>query len=235
VLLLPALAWRRRDQIPGMAAGLALGIGLPLLFLHPVWSDYVRGMQQHASYYLNGIEPRPGPQAFPPVVEEMPLLKLAFYVPIVFADGSIHALFRALGWEPLSGAGVFAEAATAFAVWCIWARRLDLPRLILGLAAWMYLLDFFVPAYRNIYNDVLALNFLALGILLTPRFWLPHVFTGLALVIDLYIYVASPEINGLIDTPAMLFALNAVLYLFAPAQGGPMLDSRAAPRQNGSC
>ena len=33
LLLLPALGWRRRDQIPGMAAGLALGIGLPMLFL----------------------------------------------------------------------------------------------------------------------------------------------------------------------------------------------------------
>ncbi len=235
LLLLPVLAWRRRDQIPGIVAGLVLGLGLPLLFLHPVWSDYLHGMRQHASYYLNGINPRPGPEAYPSLVEEMPLPQLAFYVPIVFADGSIHALFRALGWEPLSGAGIFAVAAAGFVAWCVWARRLDLPRLILGLAAWMYLLDFFVPAYRNIYNDVLALNFLALGLLVAPRFWLPHVFTGLALLIDLYVYIFSPEINVLIDAPALLFALNAGLYLFAPNGGGPMLDSRAAPRHNGLC
>ena len=99
----------------------------------------------------------------------------------------------------------------------------------------MYLLDFFLPAYRNIYNDVFALNVLALGILVTPRFRLPLVPAALALVVDIYVYIASPEINWLIDLPGLLFALSAVLYLFAPAGDGPMLDTRAAPRQNGSC
>ena len=237
LLLLPLLAWRRRDQLPGMAAGLLLGLGLPMVFLFPAWSDYVHAMGQHAWFYLHAIEPRPGPQSFPPLVENMPVMKLGCYVPIVFADGSIHALLRFLGAEPVPAAAVFLPGAAAFAAWSAWAwrRRLDLPRLLLGLAAWMYLLDFFLPAYRNIYNDVLALNFLALGVLVVPRFRLPHVTTGLALAVGIYGYIASPEIDWLIDLPALLYAVSAVLYLFAPRGDGPVLDTRAAPRQNGSC
>ncbi len=236
LLLLPALAWRRRDQLPGMSAGLLLGLAVPMLFLGPVWIDYAHAMQQHASYYLHWNYPRSGARPLPAMVEDISIYQLSFYVPIVFADGSIHALLRHFSLEPVSGAGIFLLAAIPFAGWCVWAlRRRDTPRLLLGLAAWMYLLDFFLPAYRNIYNDVLALNFLALGVLMTPRFWPPYLSTGVALVVGLYVYIASPEINWLIDLPAVLLALSAVLYLFAPPAGGPMLDTRAAPRQNGSC
>jgi hypothetical protein len=237
LLLLPVLAWRRRDQIPGMAAGLALGIGLPMLFLPEIWGDYFHGMQQQAYYYLNWINPPPGKYGYPALIENISVLKLAHFVPIVFADGSVHALLRAWGLEPVSGVGVFLLGVLPFAVWCLWAlrRQLDLPRLLLGLAIWMYLLDFFLPAYRNTYNDVFALNILALGLLVTPRFWLPLIPAALAFVVDVYVYIASPEINWLIDLPGLLFGLSAVLYLFAPHGDGPMLDTRAAPRQNGSC
>ncbi len=236
LLLLPVLAWRRRDQLPGMIAGLALGFVVPMFFVGAIWSDYGHGMQQHAAYYLNNLLPRPGPQTFPALVEMMPTTVLAFYVPIAYADGSIHFLLRALGAEPASGLAVFLAAAVPFAAWCGWiGRRIDLPRLLLGLAAWMYLLDFFLPAYRNSYNDVLALDFLALGVLVAPRFWLPYVSTGLALAAGLVVYIESPEVPWQIDLPALLLALSAVLYLFAPRGNGPALDTRAAPRQNGSC
>jgi len=236
LLLLPVLAWRRRDQLPGLAAGLALGLVAPMLFVGAIWGDYGHGMQQHAYYYLNHLLPSPGPQRFPSMVEFLPTTVLGYYVPIAYSDGSIHLFLRFLGWEPASGLGVFLVAAVPFAAWCWWiGRRIDLPRLLLGLAAWMYLLDFFLPSYRNSYNDVLALDVLALGVLVAPRFWLPHLSTGLALLAGLVVYIYSPEVAWVIDLPAMLFALSAVLYLFAPRGDGPALDTRAAPRQNGSC
>jgi hypothetical protein len=236
LLLLPALAWKRRDQLWGMGTGLVLGAVVPMLFIPAIWSDYDYGMQQHAYYYLNALFPRPGPQTFPSMVEFLPTTVLAYYVPIAYSDASIHVLLRALGWEPAPGLAVFLAAAIPFAAWAGWAvRRGDFPRLLLGLAAWMYLLDFFLPAYRNTYNDVLALGFLGLGVLVTPRFWLPHVATAIGLVTGLWVYVTSPEVVWQIDLPAMCFALSAVLYLFAPRGTGPMLDTTAAPRQNDSC
>jgi hypothetical protein len=237
LLLLPVLAWRRRDQIPGMAAAIAVGVLLPMLGVGGAWLDYAHGMEQHGYYYLNAIEPRPGDQRYPPEIEGLPLDSLASYVPIAYADGSVHVVLRALGWEPVSGLGVFLLGAVAFAGWSAWAlrRRLDLPRLLLGLAAWAYLLDFFLPAYRNTYNDVLALDFLALGVLVAPRFWAPQVFAALGLAAGFYVYAWEPEVNWQIDLPAMLFAASAVLYLFAPRGDGPMLDTITAPRQNGSC
>jgi hypothetical protein len=103
------------------------------------------------------------------------------------------------------------------------------------LAAWAYLLDFFLPAYRNTYNDVLALDFLALGVLVAPRFRAPQVLAALGLAAGFYVYAAEPEVHWQIDLPAMLFAAGAVLYLFAPRGDGPMLDTITAPRQNDSC
>jgi hypothetical protein len=235
LLLLPVLAWRRRDQIWGMGTGVVLGVFVPMLFLGAIWTDYGSGMQQHGYYYLNALFPRPGPQTFPSMVEFLPTTVLAYYVPIAYSDASIHVLLRALGREPAPGLGVFLIAAVPFAVWG-WraARRLELPRLLLGLAAWMYLLDFFLPAYRNSYNDVLALTFLLLGVLVAPRYWLPHISTAVGLIAGLYVYINSPEVVWEIDLSAMFFALSAVLYLFAPARGAA-LDTTAAPRQNGTC
>jgi hypothetical protein len=236
LLILPVLAWRRRDQIPGMGAAIGLGVVLPMLCLSSAWPDYAQGMAQQSFYYLHALNPRPGPQAFPPVIEFLPTTVLAYYVPIAYSDASVHVVLRALGLEPVSGLLVFLVGAILFGAWSAWAlRRRDLPRLLLGLAAWMYLLDFFLPAYRNSYNDVLALNFLALGVLVAPRFWPPLVSSALGMAAGLYVYLVSPEEVWQIDLPAMLFALSALLYLFKPRGGGPMLDTTPAPRQNDSC
>jgi hypothetical protein len=236
LLFLPVVAWRRRDQLPGMGVGIALGVLLPMLFLGGAWLDYAHGMQQHGYYYLHALLPRPGPQSFPPIVEYLPTTVLAYYVPIAYADGSVHVLLRAWGLEPISGLGVFLAGVLLFAAWVVWTwHRGDLPRRLLGLAAWAYLLDFFLPAYRNTYNDVLALNFIALGVLVAPRFWLPQAVAVLGLAAGVYVYIAAPEVAWQIDLPALLFALSAVLYLFAPRGSGPMLDTITAPRQNDSC
>ena len=234
LLLLPVLAWKRRDQIPGMAAGLAVGIVLPILFLRAIWGDYFAGMQQQASSYLNAIEPAPGQHAYPATIENMSTLLMGNYVPISYADASVFALLRGLGAASTSASGIFFAGVVPFAAWSIWAlRRNDLPRLLIGLAAWMFLLDFFLPAYRNSYNDILALDFLALGLLFAPRYWIPLVPAALALVTGVWIYITSPDIPWQINLPALLFALSAVLYLFVPLR--LVLDTAAASRQNVPC
>jgi hypothetical protein len=100
----------------------------------------------------------------------------------------------------------------------------------------MYLLDFMLPSYRDSYNDVLALNFLFLGILIAPRHWPAIVPAVLALVAGLAVYATSPELTVYIDTSSVLFAVSAILWLFAPPSAeGLALDRSAAPRQNQSC
>jgi len=236
-LLLPVLAWRRRDQWLGMASGLLAGLLLPVIFLGNVWGDYGSAMQENGFLYCNNINPRAGDVDYPTFIENIPVIVMAHYVLISYADCSVYQLLKALGIEPTSGLPIFLAAAVAFGAWGWWAvRRRDTPRLLLGLACWMFLLDFFVPAYRNIYNDVLALNFVALGVLVAPRWWPALVPAVVSLVIGMMVYGMTPEATLFINAPSILLAISAVLWLFAPTDPrGLALDRSAAPRQNRKC
>jgi hypothetical protein len=236
-VLLPVLAWRRRDQWLGMSSGLLAGLLLPMMFMGDIWGDYGSAMQEFSYLYRHDFNPRSGLVDYPSFIENIPVALLGYYAPISYSDSSIHRLLREMGVEPISGTLVFLAGTIPFGLWCWRAvARLDLPRLLLGLAAWMYLLDFMLPSYRDSYNDVLALNFLFLGILIAPRHWPAIVPAVLALVAGLAVYAASPELTVYIDTSSVLFAVSAVLWLFAPASAeGLALDRSAAPRQNQSC
>jgi hypothetical protein len=235
-VLLPVLAWRRRDQWLGMSSGLLAGLLLPMMFMGTIWGDYASAMQEFSYLYRHDINPRSGPVDYPSFVENISVVLLGTYMPISYADSSIHRLLREIGVEPISGTLVFLAGAIPFGIWCWRARGYAMPRLLLGLASWMYLLDFMLPSYRDSYDDVLALNFLFLGILVAPRHWLAIVPAALALIAGLAVYATSPELSVYIDTPSILFALSAILWLFAPAGGpGLALDRNAAPRQNQSC
>jgi hypothetical protein len=227
-LLLPAMAWRWRGQLPGMVAGLLIGLGLPLIFSHSTWNDYFAAMQVHSSLYLNAIDPAPGPQAYPPTVENIPTDLLANFVAIPYADFSVHGLLRAFGAEPFPVTPVLLAGLILFGAW-FWAmRKRDAGRLLLGLAVWMFLLDLFLPAYRNTYNDVLALNFLALGAIVAPRFYMALIPAALAIAAGVAIYVLAPEHDWLIDVPSLLLTISALAWLFAPR--GVELKSTALDR-----
>jgi hypothetical protein len=231
-LLLPILAWRWRGQLPGAAAGLLLGLCVPLFFSGPIWGDYFSAMQLHSSLYRNAIDPPPGQQMFPPTVENMPTDLLAHYVPIPYADYSVHALLRALDAEPFPSTPILLAGLILFGSWCWALRGRDAGRLLLGLAAWMFLFDLFLPAYRNTYNDVLALDFLALGVIVAPRFYPGLILAALALAAGAAIYLLAPEHDWLIDAPSLLLTLSALTWLFAPR---PVLDRTAAGGQNRAC
>jgi hypothetical protein len=229
--LMPAILWRWRGQLFGTIAGLLVGLGLPLLFSGGIWHDYAAAMQEHSYLYRNAIDSPPGPQVYPPTVEGIPTDLLANFVAIPYADFSLHGLLRALDAEPFPATPILLADLILFGAWSWAMRRRDAGRLLLGLAAWMFLLDLFLPAYRNTYNDVLALNFLGLGVIVAPRFLPALIPAALAIAAGVAIYVVAPEQAWLINTPSLFLTLSALAWLFVPRSAeakSPALDTTAA-------
>jgi len=213
VLLAPFLALHRRGQLAGAAAGLLLGFGLPLL-LNPVgWSDYYSAMQTHSELYRNDVDPRPGPQHYPAEIEGISTDILANYVSIPYADFSAHALLRRLGFAPFPALPVLLAVAVPFGFWLGLSRGQPAERLLPGLAAWCFLADLFLPAYRDSYNDVLILNVVLLGIVLAKKFPWAAWPCVLALPLGWAVYAFVPEQAWLIDLPALFLTLGAILFL----------------------
>jgi hypothetical protein len=219
VLLLPFLALHRRGQLAGAAAGLVLGFGLPLLMNPAGWTDYFSAMRTHSELYRNDVDPRPGPQSYPPRIEGIPTDVLGNYVAIPYADFSAHALLRRLGFAPFPAWPMLLAVGAPFAFWLGLSRKEPVEGLLPGLAAWFFLADLFLPAYRDSYNDVLILDVVLLGIVTAQKFpsgkfpwaaW-PCV---LALPVGWGVYAFAPEQVALINLPTALFTLGAILFLF---------------------
>ena len=110
-------------------------------------------MRTHSELYRNGIDPRPGPQSYPPTVEGIPTDTLGNYVAIPYADFSVYAALKALGLEenPLNGKAIYGGGrcwvvmAVPFAMWLRLSRKMAPERLLAGLAAWLFIADLFLP------------------------------------------------------------------------------------------
>jgi hypothetical protein len=218
LLLAPFLVMYRRRQLAGAVVGLALGLGLPLLINPASWSDYFPAMQTHSELYRNDVDPAPGPQHYPPTVEGIPTDTLGNYVAIPYADFSVYALLKALGleqsWlgdEAIPAWPVLVVLALLFALWFWLARGLAAEAQLAGFAAWLFLADFFLPAYRDSYNDVLILNVIFLGLVGAKKISWALSPCALALPIGWAIYFFAPEQAWLIDVPTALFTLGAAL------------------------
>lgn len=210
-LLLPFLALHRRGQLAGAAAGLLLGLGLPLLISPAGWIDYFSAMQTQSDLYRNGVDPAPGPQSYPPKIEGIPTDTLGNYVTIPYADFSVHALLRRLGFAPFPATPLLLAVAAPFAFWLWFSRGQPAERLLAGLAAWLFLADLFLPAYRNSYNDVLILNVVFLGVITGTRFPWAAWPCALALPLGWASYAFAPKQAWLINLPTALFTLGAIL------------------------
>ena len=213
-LLLPFLALHRRAQLPGAVVGLIFGIGLPLLVNSASWSDYASAMRDGSSLYRNSIDPRPGPNGYPPAIEGVPTDIMANFVPIPFADSSVHVLLKAAGLEPFPDWIVLLAVAVPFLCWLWLARAQTAGQLIAAVAAWLYLVDFFLPAYRNAYNDVLILNVAAALIVTSPKIPWAVWPCLVALPIGWIVYAAEPDQPLLINLPTLFFAVGAIMALF---------------------
>ena len=234
VLLFPFLAWKARGQLTGVVTGLLIGLIVPMFFSLHIWPDYFSAMQTQSHLYRFDINPRPGPQSYPPEIEGMPTDLLANFVAIPYADFSMHSLLRALGAEPFSAELVFLGGLTLFAAWFWWARNQNIGRVLLGLAIWMFLLDLFLPAYRNTYNDILVVNIFALRIVTVARLSPALILGLLALACGGVIYVLAPEHDWIINLPSGLLTVSVLLFFFVPPSG-PKLDRTPGSVQNQAC
>jgi len=221
LLLIPFLALHRRGQLAGAAVGALLGAGLPLLMSPSSWSDYFSAIQAYSTYYRTGIEPNPPLHDFPPRIEGVPTDILANYVSIPYADFSMHALLRWLGAAPFPAEPVVLAMAVPFGLWLWLSRHERAEKLLPGVAAWLFLADFFLPAYRNNYADVLIINLVGLGLIsggkLPAALW--PCFLALPAGWTIYLLAAPSTPAWVINLPTLLFTMGAILLLFLSTIG----------------
>jgi len=213
LLLAPFMVLHRRGQLVGAAVGLLLGMGLPMLWNAGCWIHYGSAVGVHSALYRSGIDPAPPPERFPPTIEGTPTDLVGAYLPIPYADFSLHALLRSIGLEPFPALPPLLVVVAAYGVWLGWSRGLAMERLLLGVAAWFFLVDLCLPAYRNTYNDVMVLNIVALG-LITFRDMPWGVWVCLAaLPVGWAVETFQPMDNVMVDAPTFFLTLGVGLLL----------------------
>ena len=213
--ILPFLALHRRGQLVGAAVGLLLGVGLPMLWETNCWPDYFSAMNTYSTLYRTDFDPH-SPQAFPPQIEGIPTDTIANFAVISYADFSAHALLKAVGAEPFPALFVLAVAGIPYAFWLWFSRTARAEGLLVGLAAWMFIIDFFLPSYRNNYNDILIINIFALALIRGVRISWGVWPCLLALPLGWFVYAAAPEQAAVINMPTFCFTLAVLLFLFVP-------------------
>ncbi len=210
LLLVPFLALHRRAQLIGAVVGLAVATGAPMLFHPPCWADYFSAMQTNSQLYRNGIDPRPGAQHYPAEIEGMSTRLMGAFAVIPYADSSVFALSGGAGWP----AWPFLAALFVAAGGWMWTMRLRLAESLLGgMASWIFLADFFLPAYRDNYNDVLALDFVAAAVLAAARVPWSLWIAAAAVPLGLLVYIFAPEQTALINLPTALLIAAALAVL----------------------
>lgn len=217
LLLGPFVLLRRRGQIIGAVVGLALSAGLPLLSSSSCWSDYHSAMQTWSELYRAGtFNPRPPPQAYPAEIEGLSIDTLAHIATIPFADSSLFALLKSFGATNPPALPVLLALVSLIGIW-FWLSRGQLDEVLLvGIVAWSFLGDLFLPAPRNSYNDVQILNLLALGLLVRGR---PSWIAWLLLAswpMNWAVMAALPREKWIINFPSVVMMAAAVLMLLRP-------------------
>jgi len=221
--LLPFLVLHRRGQLLGAVVGLLVGVILPMLWEANCWPEYFSAMSTYADLYRDsGMNP-PYQQPYPPQIDGLPLDTIASYVVIPYADFSAHGFLIAARAEPFPVGLVLLVVMVPFLLWTWFSRTQPVERLLVGLAAWMFLIDLFLPSYRNNYNDVLILNVLALRVIGAKRIPWGAWPCLAALPLGWYVYGMVPEQAAVINAASACFTLGALLFLFWP--GSPVQRS----------
>ena len=213
MVLLPFIALRRREQWLGAIIGLALGLGIPVWVNPTVWQEYGRSMDTWSKVYRTHSEPRPGKRAMPPEVEGMPLRDLAAYKVVQHVDSSLYRLARAFGYKGIPAAAMLAALGLLFAVWLWPARRAGDEAFLLGLAAWSFLLDLFLPAFRYPYSDVMILNTFALISVIASGRKASYGIALLSVALGVWMVSILPPSPWPLYLPAIAMAMLAMLML----------------------
>ena len=222
VVVAPVLVLRLRAQWPGFLLGLLLAAGAPMLWDGSCWADYARGMAEWSRLYRENVNPRPGPQPFPEWVEGMRVDLMGAFKSIPFADASVFYLARKAGHAGvLPALPILAGFLALAGLWFWRARTATLPVLLTGSAALAFGMDFFLPALRNNYNDVLILQAAALGGMVLQGTG-KRVFWGL-LVMGVGVGIATLAMMwrapSAINASTLLHALAALLVLLVRLEG----------------
>lgn len=216
LILAPFLVLRRPDQGRSALIALLASAALPLLFDLSCWADYGKAMQTWSELYRSGVNPRPPGQAFPASVEGIPIDLLGRFVSLPFADSSlVYLLRREFHLSSVPAFPLLAALIVLLAAWLWMGRRLPSDPLLLGIACWAFLIDFFLPALRNSYNDVLILAVIPLAILRTPgsfTSWL----AAFAWPAGWLILLHPPRNPWLISLPALIWILFSSRHLLRP-------------------
>jgi len=216
LLLLPFLALHRRGQLVGGAIGLWISVALPALINHGAWTDYFSAMHDYSDIYTSVVDLPFKGQAYPDTVENIPIDTLAHFAVIPYADFSAFAWLRVMDIHSFPSLPVLLAAVVPFGIWLWLTRGLAADRLLPALAAWFFLIDLFLPSFRNNYNDVLIINIVALGVLAAPKIpW--GVWPCLAaLPVGWAVYGLTIYQAWLIDSSSLLFTAGAIFFLFLP-------------------
>ena len=212
LFLAPVILLRARSQWPAALLSTCVFALLPMPFRISIWQDYYSGMKGWSELYRNGEKPRPQPQAYPAVVEGVKIETLATYHVRQYADSSLFRILKGKGILGFPDWPLTLCLVACAGLWFLARRHSSLLTLLAGVAVWTFLSDWFLPAYRNPYNDLLAMSLLALA-LHTGRkcFWVAL----LALPAGWLLYQILPPARWHIYVPTLLLLPAAFEMLFA--------------------
>lgn len=214
LLLFPFLLLHRRGQLPGAFVGMLVGFSLPLFFNPAIWMEYSADMHaQGAFLYATGAEVATVVQTSLASIEGVPLDFYTRQLPVSVADFSIFHFEKKVGLLlPLPV--LLAILAVMFLIWLWLSRKRPFHQQLLGLAAWMYLSDLFLPAVRFTYHDVLILNVVGLGLIGSKKPTGLVCLCLLALPVGWYAALIQPPAYWVPNVATLCFVLGAVLALF---------------------
>jgi hypothetical protein len=198
--------------------GLLLSVGLPTLSNHPVWPDYFSAMHHYAGLYTSFIDIPAVPQTFPSMIEDIPIDTLGHFAVIPWADYSVFNLLHVMGFDSVPNLPVLLIVVIPFGIWLWLTRQQPARKLLPALAAWFFVIDLFLPSFRNNYNDVLILNIVALGVLASSRIPWGIWPCLLALIAGWSVYGFTIHRAWMIDVPSFLFTVGAILFFFLPKE-----------------
>jgi len=211
LILAPFLWFRGKGQWNPALVSLAIGLTLPMLFRPSIWLEYLSGMATWSEIYRADAEPTPPAQAYPPRIEGIEVDELARYHVVQYADSSSFRLLRECGATGVPTWPFLLVFTAGIGAWYWFSRRSSLTDQLVGIASWSFLADWFLPAYRNPYNDVLILAWMAVSLLSHRRaFW----GSLLALPLGWLLVSTMPSARWHIHLPTLVFLVSALLTLF---------------------
>lgn len=226
LLLAPVIWLKDRNQIlPAVIAG-AIFFVMPMVPRASAWGDFASGMKDWSEYYRK-FEPIPRSvgQAYPDKLEGMDINQVARVVVRQYADSS---LFRMLKYLKISNFPSWPITLLLLGLlgWWFWKfRDQELHFLLVGIAAWVFLIDWFLPAYRNPYNDVLGFGAVAFALLRKNPLW--FAISLLAFPIGYFFYRTLPGSGNrwCLFLPTICFLFPAIVALFPEREIDKKVDN----------